>query len=208
MPAMIKGSLTRERIIAGAMRVASLEGLEGITLGRLSKEIGLSKSGLFAHFESKEQLQLAVLQGAIDAFTRTVITPALAAPRGEPRVRALFEHWLRWDREASGPGGCIFMHLGVELDDQPGPARDALVVSQRQWLEVLARAVRLASAEGHFRPDADPELFAFQLYGIVTSCNHQTRLLQDPAADDRARRAFDALLRSVAAPTRVSTPTP
>lgn len=197
---MSKGADTRDRIVANALRVASVEGLEGITLGRLASEVGLSKSGLFAHFESKEQLQLAVIQAATDAFTDVVVRPALAAPRGEPRVRALFERWLAWEEHSSVPGGCVFMHLAVELDDQPGPARDALVVSQKWWLDAIAKATSLAVSVGDFRADVHGELFAFQMFGILMACHHAKRLLRDPAASDRARRAFDALVASARRP--------
>ena len=194
---MSKGTETRDRIVASALKIASLEGLEGITIGRLAGEVGLSKSGLFAHFRSKEELQLAVLRAATDAFTDVVVRPALAAPRGEPRVRALFDHWLSWERHVSVPGGCVFMHLSVELDDQDGPARDALVMAQRWWLEALARAASLAVSAGHFRPGTDAELFAFQMHGILHAYYHAKRLMRDPDAEGRARRAFEALVASV-----------
>src|SRR5215204_6110713 len=186
---MSKGAGTRDRIVANALRVASVEGLEGITLGRLASDVGISKSGLFAHFESKEQLQLAVIQAATDAFTDVVVRPALAAARGEPRVRALFERWLAWEEHTAVPGGCVFMHLAVELDDQPGPARDALVMSQKWWLDAIAKAASLAVSVGDFRPEVDGELFAFQMYGTLAACHHAKRLLRDPAAPDHARRA-------------------
>ena len=196
---MSKGTDTRDRIVASALRIASLEGLEGITIGRLAGDVGLSKSGLFAHFKSKEELQLAVLRAATDAFTEVVVRPALSAPRGEPRVRALFEHWLAWERHVSVPGGCVFMHLSVELDDQEGQARDALVLAQRWWLDAIAKAASLAVFAGHFRRGTDPELFAFQMHGILNAYYHAKRLMRDPRAEQQAHRAFDALVQSVAA---------
>ncbi|HYD53809.1 MAG TPA: TetR/AcrR family transcriptional regulator [Gemmatimonadaceae bacterium] len=198
---MSKGAETRERIVSRALEIASLEGLDGITIGRLAEKVGLSKSGLFAHFRSKEELQLAVIRAAGDAFTEVVVRPALSAPRGEPRVRALFDRWLDWERHVSVPGGCVFMHLSVELDDQEGPARDALVMAQRWWLEALSRAASLATSVGHFRAGTDAELFAFQLHGILQAYYHAKRLMRDPQAEDRARRAFDALVASVSSPT-------
>src|SRR4051812_4531560 len=169
-----KGPATRERIVASALRVASVDGLEGISLGRVAADVGMSKSGLFAHFASKEQLQIDVIQAATVKFREVVVQPALAQPRGEPRLRALFEHWLTWERHL--PGGCVFMHAIVELDDHPGPARDALVASQRQWLATIARAAELAVTEGHLRADLDPEQFAFQTYGLVLGFYHARRL--------------------------------
>src|SRR5688500_12703389 len=110
---MSKGAETRDRIIERALRAASVDGLEGISLGKLASDVGMSKSGLFAHFESKEALQLDVLAAASEKFTEVVVRPAFAAPRGEPRVRALFEHWLQWERIESLPGGCVFMHAAA-----------------------------------------------------------------------------------------------
>ena len=192
--AMSKGDSTRSRIVETALRSASVDGLEGITLGRVAADVGMSKSGLFAHFESKEALQIDVISSAADKFTQVVVVPALAAPRGEPRLRALFERWLEWGRHESLPGGCVFMHAAAELDDRPGPARDMLVTQQRRWLETLAKAVRLAIELGHFRSDVDPELVAFQLYGTVLSYYHAARLFEDPAARSRAIAAFESIL--------------
>jgi AcrR family transcriptional regulator len=191
---MSKGAATRDRIVERALRAASVDGLEGISLGKLASDVGMSKSGLFAHFESKEALQLDVLAAASEKFMEIVVRPAFTAPRGEPRVRALFEHWLTWERSESLPGGCIFMHAAAELDDRPGPTRDALVDWQRQWLDALAKAARIAVNEGHFRAGLDAELFAFQQYGFVMAYYHARRLFQDPRAEDRVHAAFDTLV--------------
>ncbi len=191
---MAKGNTTRARIVETALRAASVEGLEGISLGKVAGDIGMSKSGLFAHFDSKEALQVDVIEAAAEKFAAVVVAPALSAPRGEPRLRALFEHWLKWEQNESLPGGCVFMHAAAELDDRPGPARDALVVQQQRWLEMLARSVRLTIEAGHFRSDVDPDLFAFQLFGVVLSYYHCGRLLRDPSAKSRALGAFDSLL--------------
>jgi AcrR family transcriptional regulator len=196
---MGKGAATKDRIIESALRTASVEGLEGISLGQLASDVGMSKSGLFAHFKSKEELQLDVLQAAAEKFTQVVVRPALAEPRGEPRVRSMFEHWLVWERHESLPGGCIFMHAAAELDDRPGPARDALVDWQRQWLDALARAARIAVQEGHFRADLDTDRFAFQQLGLVLGYYHARRLLNDPLAEMHVRGAFDSLVASARA---------
>ena len=124
---MRKGELTRQSIVEHAAGLASRIGLGGITIGALAGDLDLSKSGLFAHFRSKEALQLQVLEHAAARFTELVIRPALAAPRGEPRLRALFDRWRRWPEASGLPGGCLFVQAAVELDDQPGPARDQLV---------------------------------------------------------------------------------
>jgi len=191
---MSKGNITRSRIVETALRAASVDGIEGITLGKVAADVGMSKSGLFAHFDSKEALQVDVLNAAAEKFAQVVVAPALAAPRGEPRLRALFEHWLQWEQHESLPGGCVFMHAAAELDDRPGPARDALVVQQQRWLEMLGRSVRLTIETGHFRSDVDPDLFAFQLFGVVLSYYHCARLLRDPLAKTRAIGAFDVLV--------------
>jgi AcrR family transcriptional regulator len=191
---MSKGDATRSRIVETALRAASVAGIEGITLGKVAADVGMSKSGLFAHFDSKETLQVGVLTSAAEKFTEVVVAPALKAPRGEPRLRALFARWMEWEQHESLPGGCVFMHAAAELDDRPGPARDALVNQQRRWLETLAKAVGRAIEAGHFRDDLDPALFAFQLYGIVLSYYHSARLFRDPSAKALAMNAFESLM--------------
>jgi len=189
-----KGEQTRGAILERATSLASRLGLEGVSIGALAGELGLSKSGLFAHFESKEELQVQTLEHAAERFTEVVVKPALAAARGEPRVRALFERWLRWPQAVPQPGGCLFVAAAVELDDRPGAPRERLVELQRDWLSVIARTVRGAKDQGHFREDVDPEQFAFELYGIMLVCHHAGRLLRDPEAMARARGAFERLI--------------
>ena len=191
---MSKGTATRERIVDQALRDASLEGLEGLSLGRLAEEVGMSKSGLFAHFGSKEELQKQVLAAAAERFTTIVVRPALTAPRGLPRVRAMFEGWLRWERDESVPGGCVFTHAQAELDDKPGPVRDALAAWQKQWKEMLAKAAALSVGEKHFKPGLDTQQFAFQMFGIVFAYYHAKRLLGESNAEAQARAAFESLV--------------
>ena len=191
---MSKGDTTKSRIVETALRAASVDGIGGITLGKVAADAGMSKSGLFAHFDSKETLQVDVLTSAAEKFAEVVVVPALTAPRGEPRLRALFERWLEWEQHESLPGGCVFMHATAELDDRPGPVRDALVNQQRQWLDTLAKAVRLTIEAGHFRADVNPELFAFQMYGIVLSYYHSARLFRNPGAKSFAVGAFDSIV--------------
>jgi AcrR family transcriptional regulator len=195
---MSKGELTRQAIVDEATRVASRVGLGGLTIGSLAADAGLSKSGLFAHFNSKESLQLQVLEHARSRFVDQVVRPALKAPRGEPRVRALFEHWLGWCGDL--PGGCVFVAAASELDDRPGPVRDQLAANQRDWLETVATVLRGGIAEGQFRADADPEQFAQDLYGVMLAYHHANRLLRDPKAEQRARRALERLLDAARAP--------
>ena len=201
---MRKGELTRQAILDGAFALASTVGLEGVTIGRLSEELQLSKSGLFAHFKSKEALQVQTLEHASLLFVDHVLRPALTAPRGEPRVRAMFVRWMDWAHRTQHPGGCLFVSAATEYDDRPGPVRDYLVKTQRDWLDAIAHAFRIGIAEGHFRPDAEPEQFAHDLYSVMLGWHHASRLMGDPRAEDRARRAFEALL-SHARPATVAT---
>jgi len=186
-----KGEATRQAILARAFEVANVVGVSGLTIGRLAETTGLSKSGLFAHFGSKEALEVAVVEEASRQFVQDVMVPALRQPRGEPRVKALFERWLAWgDR----PGGCFFVGASAELDDRPGPPRDALVQASKDWVDALATAARIAVLERHFRDDLDPEQFAFELYGIMMASHTFGRFLRQPDARARTRGAFDRLL--------------
>jgi AcrR family transcriptional regulator len=194
---MRKGALTRERIVARAIELASTDGVRGVSLGRLADATGMSKSGLFAHFKSKEDLQLQILDTTIEAFKREVVEPAIATPTGEARFRLLFDRWLEWTEESSKmPGGCLITQAAAELDDQPGAARDLLADAERRWNETLIAFARSAVKAGAFRADLDPGLFAFQLKSIFLATVHAQRLLQDPDAFPHARAAFEALLAS------------
>ncbi|HSK26230.1 MAG TPA: TetR/AcrR family transcriptional regulator [Jiangellales bacterium] len=176
-----------------ATRTASQVGLRGVTIGTLAEQTRMSKSGLFAHFGSKESLQLATMRHARERFIDIVLRPALAAPRGEPRVRALVEGWLHWDTDVL-PGGCLFIAASVEFDDAPGPQHDELVRTQQELGETIARVFSSGVSEGHFREDADAEQFAYELKGVFLAYHHYSRLLADPLAEQRAWRAVDALL--------------
>src|SRR5262245_17403064 len=157
---MQKGELTKQMILDRASSLASRIGLEGLSIGMLAEDLQLSKSGLFAHFRSKEALQTQVLEHAKERFVEAVIKPALAAPRGEKRVRAVFERWVNWPREGGMEGGCFFIAASAELDDQPCAARAILVQQQKDWLEIIANVVRTAVTEGQFKKNLDAEQFA------------------------------------------------
>ncbi len=193
---MSKGAVTRQRILDRAFRLAGRYGVDGVTLGTLAAELGLSKSGLFAHFASKEELSVAVLRTTSERFTEQVIRPALKAPRGEPRVRQIFDNWVAWLDDPALPGGCPIVAASVELDDKPGAPRDFLVEVQRQLRGTLAKAAALAVGEGHFRADLDAALFGFEWMGLMLSYHHTLRLLRDDRARAQARAAFERLLAS------------
>ena len=197
--AMAKGDATRSRILDRAFRLAGREGLDRLSIGTLAGELGLSKSGLFAHFGSKQDLEVAVLERAAQEFEANVVKPGLRAPKGAPRLRKLFELWLRWVADPTLPGGCLFVAAATELDDREGPAREFLVEAQKSLQELLAEAARRAIEQGHFRRGLDCRRFAFELYAIVLGFNHAFRLMRDPQAENYARAAFERLLADAAA---------
>ncbi|HEY7718699.1 MAG TPA: helix-turn-helix domain-containing protein, partial [Pedococcus sp.] len=173
--------------------LASRVGFTGLSIGQLAEHTGMSKSGLFAHFRSKEQLQLQTLAHARQRFIDTTVRPTLAVTRGEKRVRELFERWLAWETEVL-PGGCIFLTGAIEYDDQPGPMRDAIAREQRDWLDVIATVTQAAVDEGDFRDDLDPRQFAYELLSLTLGFQHLARLLDDDHARERAQDGFEALL--------------
>jgi AcrR family transcriptional regulator len=189
-----KGQDTRQTILDRASELASVVGLQGLTIGTLAEALKLSKSGLFAHFRSKEALEVQVLEHVAGRFVELVVKPALKAPRGEPRLRALFELLLKWPTRKEFPGGCPLFAATGELDARPGPARDLLVTQQKDWSDTLANVVRTAITEGHFGKHVDPEQFAYELHGIELSYHQSRCLLKDPKAEHRARAAFEALV--------------
>ena len=191
---MTKGDETRSAVLARAISLASEVGLAGVTIGKLADEVGMSKSGLFAHFSSKENLELAILEEAINRFIALVVTPAFKKPRGEPRLRALFESWLAWSKLEFMPGGCIFVVAGVELDDRPGPARDRYVASQRDWLSTLAGAARIAIEEKQFRKELDVEQVAHEIFSIAYGYHFARKVVDPKLAEKRARAAFDRVI--------------
>lgn len=192
---MRKGEKTRAAVLDQAVAVASCKGLHGLSIGSLAARAGLSKSGLFAHFGSKEALQQAVLEEAVGAFVNEVVAPALNSQGGISRIRACFENWLTWSSASRFPGGCPLMGATFELDSQPGPLRDYVAAQQRRWLDSLARMVRSAIAAGELAPDTDPDLLAFEINGIGLSHSFSCRLLEDPNSTCHARLAFDRLLQ-------------
>lgn len=190
-----KGEKTRDAILNDAVRLASQVGLEGLSIGALASRTGMSKSGLFAHFGSKEDLQLATLERAEGLFEEEVFNPAMSFPRGLPQLRALVDHWLAWlEGTQSLPGGCLLISAASEYDDRPGPVRDRLAHGQRELRGAIAKAVRAAADEGELDASVDPWQLTFEIFGIVLAAYHERRLLDNRRASDRARRAFDRLV--------------
>ncbi len=184
MATATKGAQTRAAILTRAVDLASAEGLEGLTIGRLAAELRMSKSGLFAHFGSKQELQLATVDAAAERFRTAVIEPALAAPDGAPRLRAMGERYL--DHLDLYSGGCFWGATSTEYDDRPGPVRDAISAALDTWMAELERQATIAGV-------ADPSRFAFELYAVVMGANARYRLSGDRKVFDYARGALERL---------------
>jgi AcrR family transcriptional regulator len=190
-----KGEQTRRTIVSRALSLVSEVGYEGLSIGVLAAQVKLSKSGLFAHFKSKEALQLGVVQEVVNRITLAVVQPALAAPRGEPRLRVLFEKELEWIRGETGLRGCPLQKASLEYHNRLGhPVRERVVHAFRDWRELVARCAQTAIDEGHFRADLDPEQFAYEFDGITMMYQQRQGLMRDRDAADHAQRAFESLL--------------
>ncbi len=192
-----KGQQTRATILDAALTLASHMGLEGLSIGALAEVTGMSKSGVFAHFGSRDELQIAVVREYHHKFEEEVFYPALREPRGLPRLRALFDNWVR--RVAVEiDSGCIYISGAVEFDDRPGPVRDALVDMVQTWQDALERAIRIGVEEGHLKPDTDPAQMLFEVHGLILALHHDARFLRHPGAVDRAKVAFRRVLENYA----------
>ena len=191
--ALPKGRQTRTAILEAAPGLASHIGLEGLSIGALAELMHMSKSGVFAHFGSREELQISVIREYHERFAEEVFRPAIREPRGLPRLRALFERWIR-RVSIEIDSGCIYISGAVEFDDRPGPVRDALAQMVRTWHGTLEKAIRLAVDEGHLRADTDPHQMLFEIHGLILSLHHDARFLKLPGALDRAHLAFERML--------------
>ncbi|MDI1245628.1 MAG: TetR/AcrR family transcriptional regulator [Rhodoferax sp.] len=191
--ALQKGQQTKQAIIDAALGLAEQIGLEGLSIGALAEVTHMSKSGVFAHFGSREELQISVVREYYQRFSNEVFFPAMDAPRGLPRVRALFANWMK--RVAIEiQSGCIFISGAVEFDDRPGPVRDALASSVQTWLTAMHRAVVLAKQEGHLVLDADEAQMAFEIHGLILALHYEARFLKNPGAIARAHTGFENIL--------------
>jgi AcrR family transcriptional regulator len=189
---MKKGEDTKHAILGCALQMASQVGLEAVTIGTLASETGMSKSGLFAHFQSKEKLQIEIIEHAAHEFADHVVVSALKTPAGIPRIKALVENWIAWG--ANMKGGCIFVSASTEFSDRPGRVRDALLRQQQAWIDSLIRIAQSAISAGHFRKDIDCEQFAFELYSLLLGFNYYHKLLQDSETKKRQETALQQLL--------------
>jgi AcrR family transcriptional regulator len=189
-----KGEETRSQILAAAVEQASAGGFESLTIGTLAEKTGLSKSGLFAHFGSKQELQIAALDEAARQFTEAVFMPAMKAPRGLKRLRALFDNWISWPQRASLPGGCPIDGASREYHHQPGAMRDAVIERQKLLDRELSKAVKMAVETGELAKDVDPGQVAFDMLGIILVFYRTELLLGGTEATRRARVAFDRVI--------------
>jgi len=182
-----KGERTRAAILDRAVDLASVEGLEGLTIGRLAGKLGMSKSGLFAHFGSKEELQLATIDAARRRFVEHVVKPSRSLPRGRERLEALTNDWLAYFRSDTFAGGCFFNAVKAEFDSRPdNPVRDVVMEDVRQFLGLLTREVRKAQEAGDLDPAIEPEQLAFELDALGAAANSQYQLMHDPIVFDGA----------------------
>ena len=191
-----KGTATREAIIDQAYGFACAGGLESLSIGPLAQAVGMSKSGVFAHFGSREDLQLAVLERAGERFIHAVLVPALAAPRGLARLEAIVQGWFDWVRQ--NEGGCLLVAAVSEYDDRPGPLRDRILQHQQIWRRELARAIELAVETGELDGATDPEQLAFELYSIALGVHHDAGLFGYASAAERGRKGLRRLLAACA----------
>ena len=188
-----KGQQTRAAILDAALGLASHIGLEGLSIGALAEVTQMSKSGVFAHFGSREELQISVIREYHNRFEEEVFFPAVQEPRGMPRLRALFERWIR-RVSVEVDSGCIYISGAVEFDDRPGPVRDALAQMVLAWHAALDRAIRIAVDTGDLQPQTDPTQMLFELHGLILALHHDARFLRTPGALGRARTGFERIL--------------
>jgi len=199
-----KGQRTRNSILEVAAALATEEGLDPLSIGRLAEAIGMSKSGLFAHFGSKEELQLAIVDHAAALFVAEVIDPARSAPKGLARIWALCDHMIGYAERQVFPGGCFFAATSFEFNNRPGPVRDRIEKMIRSWLSYLEHAVEQAQEAGELDPNASAREISFQLDAFAQASNAQYQLFRDPQVFDDARRAIQERLESLRPESRTA----
>ncbi|GLZ41759.1 TetR/AcrR family transcriptional regulator [Actinokineospora sp. NBRC 105648] len=193
---LARGAETRRATLARAVDIASVEGLDGLTLGRLAGELRLSKSGIFAHFGSKEDLQLAAITFAEDVFAERVLKPSFQAPRGRPRLLALLDHWMEYSRSRVFPGGCFFSAITAEFDAREGRVHDLLVRRNQAWVDLLKRLVQDAVEEKHLPAETDVDQLVFEINAFGRAANFESVLTGTDLPYDRATTAVRARLNA------------
>ena len=188
-----KGQQTKAAIVEAALGLATQIGLEGLSIGALAEVMQMSKSGVFAHFGSREELQISVVREYHHRFEEEVFFPAMNHPRGLPRLRAMFDNWMK-RTSIEIDSGCLYISGAVEFDDRTGPVRDALASSVQTWHAAMRRAITLAKAEGHLNADVDEEQVLFEVHGLILALHYEARFLKNPSSIDRANRGFDHIL--------------
>ena len=191
--ALHKGQQTKAAIIDAALGLATHIGLEGLSIGALADVTGMSKSGVFAHFGSREELQISVIREYHQRFEQEVFYPAMAEPRGLPRLRALFAHWMQ-RTSIELDSGCIYISGAVEFDDRTGPVRDALAGSVLTWHAAMKRAIQQCKECGELQPDVDEDQMLFEIHGLILALHYEARFLRTPGSIDRANAGFDNIL--------------
>jgi len=197
--ALHKGQQTKAAIIDAALGLASQIGLEGLSIGALAEITGMSKSGVFAHFGSREELQISVIREYHERFEAQVFYPAMQVQRGVPRLQAMFDNWMV-QTSTEIDSGCIYISGAVEFDDRSGPVRDALASSVGSWQVAVRRAVELAQAEGQLVREADPMQVAFEIHGLILALHYEARFLKVPGAAERARLGFARIVERYSTP--------
>ncbi|MBP7565464.1 MAG: TetR/AcrR family transcriptional regulator [Burkholderiaceae bacterium] len=204
-----KGQQTKAVIVDAALGLAAQIGLEGLSIGAVAEATGMSKSGVFAHFGSREELQISVVREYHERFEAEVFYPALREPRGLPRLRAMFGNWMQ-RTSVELEAGCIYISGAVEFDDRPGPVRDALASSVQTWLAAMRRAVVQAVAQGHLRAGIDADQLLFEIHGLILALHYEARFLRTPGSIERGVRGFDNIVSPhlTSAGARVTAPSP
>lgn len=200
-----KGQQTKAAIVEAALGLATQIGLEGLSIGALAEVMHMSKSGVFAHFGSREELQISVVREYHARFEDEVFFPALHQPRGLPRLHAMFDHWMN-RTSVEIDSGCIYISGAVEFDDRPGPVRDALADSVRTWLAAMHRAVEQATEAGHFQQDTDAHQVVFEIHGLILGLHYEARFLKTPGSIARAKTAFANMMARHARPAASASP--
>ncbi|HEX7890159.1 MAG TPA: TetR/AcrR family transcriptional regulator [Ramlibacter sp.] len=205
--ALQKGQQTKAAIVDAALGLATQIGLEGLSIGALAEVTQMSKSGVFAHFGSREELQISVIREYHNRFEEEVFYPALTEARGLPRLRAMFAHWMK-RTSVEIDSGCLYISGAVEFDDRPGPVRDALAHSVQTWHAAMKRAIAVSKEEGHLAPSTDEEQMLFEIHGLILALHYEARFLKNPGSIARANAGFENILQRYGATPPAATKSP